>query len=66
MGKGHRIIRTEDNGRITGIRVLVNPEYRFTIPETVREICGIRPGEVLEFEVDPKSKDRFAVRILLK
>lgn len=64
MGKGHRIVRSENE--ITGVRVIVNPEYRFTIPESIREICGIKPGAIVEFQVDPKSKDKFTVRVMLK
>lgn len=64
MGKGHRLVRKE--GVLSGVRVVVNPEYRFTIPDSIRKICDITPGAILEFEVNPKSKDKFTVHILVK
>jgi hypothetical protein len=63
LGKGHRLIRNE--GKLSAIRVVVNPEYRFTIPESIREICDIKAGAVLEFEV-PKGRDEFTVHVLVK
>ena len=64
MGKGHRLVRNE--GQLSAVRVVVNPEYRFTIPDSIRKICDITPGAILEFEVNPKSKDKFTVHILVK
>ena len=64
MGR-HKLIHT-DEGKLSATRVIVNPEYRFTIPESIRDICGIKPGAILEFAVDPKTRDRFTAHILVK
>jgi bifunctional DNA-binding transcriptional regulator/antitoxin component of YhaV-PrlF toxin-antitoxin module len=59
LGKQRIISKHEGE---TKVRALVHGDFRITIPETVRQICGITSESVLEIEANHKTRDRFTVR----